>query len=212
MNKIKPLQGRFITFEGIDGAGKSSQVSALVLFLQLKGIAVEHTREPGGCTLGEQLRELVLHQEMHPDTETLLLFASRRQHLDERIYPALQARKWVVCERFSDSTYAYQVGGRSLPAERFYALEQWVHPRFSPDLTFLFDIDPAEAFRRLQAAETYEKDRFESLPIEFFEMVREAYLERARIEHQRIHVIDGSKSAEEIRKEIQAVVTERWFT
>jgi dTMP kinase len=143
------VKSRFITFEGIDGAGKSSQIAAAVALIQSRGIPVVQTREPGGTPLGEKLRELLLHEPMHLETEALLMFAARREHLAARIEPALAAGAWVVSDRFTDATYAYQVGGSGLDEKRFAALEKWVHPHLQPDLTLIFDLDPQVAARRL---------------------------------------------------------------
>ncbi|WP_417071204.1 dTMP kinase [Niveibacterium terrae] len=203
------MNARFITFEGIDGAGKSTQIAALVAFLREKGLAVEQTREPGGTPLAESLREIVLHRAMHLETEALLMFAARREHLAGKIEPALAEGRWVVCDRFSDASYAYQVGGRGLPDEKFEILEQWVHPRRQPDLTFLFDLDPAVAAARM-AASRAEGDRFEREQGEFFARVRAAYLERARRCAQRFHVVDAAQSPDAIRSELFDVVTRRW--
>lgn len=201
-------RGRFITFEGIDGAGKSSQIAATVALLQTCGIEVVQTREPGGTVLGERLRELLLHEPMHPDTEAMLMFAARREHLAACILPALAAGRWVVCDRFSDATYAYQVGGRGLAPERFARLEDWVHPGFQPDLTLVFDLAPEVAAARMQANGT-DPDRFEREQRDFFVRVRAAYLERARLAPQRICVIDADRPPALIRAEIEQRVRER---
>lgn len=202
------LRGRFITFEGIDGAGKSSQIAALVALLRAQGHAVDQTREPGGTELGERLRALLLHEPMHLETEAMLMFAARCEHLAARIQPALEAGTWVVCDRFTDATYAYQVGGRGLAASRFEALERWVHDGFQPDLTLLFDLPPAVAAARVAAAGDA-PDRFEREQRDFFERVRAAYLERARQAPGRICVIAGDQSPEQIRAQIRSIVTER---
>ena len=204
------VQGRFITFEGIDGAGKSSQIEALVGGLRGRGLEVVQTREPGGTELGERLRDLLLHQSMHLETEAMLMFAARREHLAARILPALAAGQWVVSDRFSDATYAYQVGGRGLDKAKFAALERWVHPDFQPDLTLVFDLDPAMAAARL-AGTGHAPDRFEREQRDFFERVRQAYLERAQASPDRIRVIAADRAPEPIRQEIDAIVTERWF-
>lgn len=203
-------QGRFITFEGIDGAGKSSQIEALVGRLRSRGLEVVQTREPGGTELGERLRDLLLHQPMHLETEAMLMFAARREHLAARILPALAAGQWVVSDRFSDATYAYQVGGRGLDKVKFAALERWVHPDFQPDLTLVFDLDPEIAAARLSGT-GHAPDRFEREQRGFFERVRQAYLERARASSGRIRVIAADRAPEPIRREIDAIVTERWF-
>lgn len=205
-----PERGRFITFEGIDGAGKSSQIAAVVALLQARGCAVEQSREPGGTQLGERLRELLLHEPMHLETEAMLMFAARREHLAARILPALDAGRWVVCDRFSDATYAYQVGGRGLDRAKFEALEAWVHPGFQPDLTLVFDLPPAVAAARVVASGAA-PDRFEREQRDFFERVRAAYLERAEQAPQRVRVIDADRPPETIRAEIEGLVLERWF-
>lgn len=205
-----PERGRFITFEGIDGAGKSSQIAAVVALLQARGCAVEQSREPGGTQLGERLRELLLHEPMHLETEAMLMFAARREHLAARILPALDAGRWVVCDRFSDATYAYQVGGRGLDRAKFEALEAWVHPGFQPDLTLVFDLPPAVAAARVVASGAA-PDRFEREQRDFFERVRAAYLERAEQAPRRVRVIDADRPPETIRAEIEGLVLERWF-
>lgn len=205
------MSGRFITFEGIDGAGKSTQIAAAVSWLSGKGVSVVQTREPGGTPLAEKLRELVLHEPMHLETEALLMFAARREHLAARIEPALQAGQWVVCDRFSDATYAYQVGGRGLAAAQFEQLERWVHPTRQPDLTFLFDLDPSIAAARMAASRS-EGDRFEREQTEFFARVRAAYLERAGQCAGRFHVLDATQPADRVRSAMERVLAERFFT
>ena len=203
-------RGRFITFEGIDGAGKSSQIAAVVELLGARGLDVEQTREPGGTALGEELRELLLHQPMHLETEAMLMFAARREHLAARILPALAAGRWVLSDRFSDATYAYQVGGRGLAVAKFAALEEWVHPGFQPDLTLVFDL-PAEVAAARVANTGARPDRFEREQRDFFERVRAAYLERARMAPERIRVVAADRPPEAIRAEIAAIVDERCF-
>lgn len=200
--------GRFITFEGIDGAGKSSQIAVLVRLLEARGKPVVQTREPGGTPLGEQLRGLLLHENMHLETEALLMFAARREHLAVRIEPALARGEWVVCDRFSDATYAYQVGGRGLARERFDALERLVHPHLQPDLTLVFDLDPEEAARRLGGAGE-EPDRFEREQRGFFARVREAYLERAAAHAERMVVIDAAREPGLIAEDVVRIAQER---
>lgn len=203
-------RGRFITFEGIDGAGKSSQIAALVKLIESHGIEVEQTREPGGTDLGERLRALLLHEPMHLETEAMLMFAARREHLAARIMPALEAGRWVVSDRFSDATYAYQVGGRGLDEARFDTLEEWVHPGFQPDLTLLFDL-PAEVAAARVANTGEAPDRFEREQRSFFERVRAAYLMRASRAPERVCVIAADREPGEIRAEIEFICTERWF-
>ena len=198
-------RARFITFEGIDGAGKSSQIAATVALLQARGIVVEQSREPGGTVLGERLRELLLHEPMDLETEAMLMFAARREHLAARIEPALAAGRWVVCDRFSDATFAYQVGGRGLARAKFDALEAWVHPGLQPDLTLLFDLPPEIAAARV-ASTGADPDRFEREQRDFFMRVREAYLERARMAPQRIRVLDANRAPKLIRADIERIV------
>lgn len=178
-------------------------------WLQSRGLTVELTREPGGTELGEQLRALLLHQGMHLETEALLMFAARQEHLAARILPALNAGHWVISDRFTDATYAYQVGGRGLDPARFAALEQWVHPGFQPDLTFVFDLSPAQAAQRL-AGTGQAPDRFEREQRDFFERVRAAYLDRARAAPGRIRVIDADREPAVIRQDMLRTV-EEWL-
>jgi dTMP kinase len=198
-------RGRFITFEGVDGAGKSTQIASLAEMLRARGLDVLSTREPGGTEVGEKLRKVLLGMEMHVDTEAMLMFAARREHLAAVIEPALAAGTWVVCDRFTDATYAYQVGGRGLEAARCDALEAWVHPHLKPDLTLLFDLSPALAAARMAANGT-EPDRFERERRGFFERVRAAYLERARCEPGRFHVIDAAGEPHAIAREIASAL------
>jgi dTMP kinase len=200
---IKP--GKFITFEGIDGAGKSSHIAGVVDFLRRHGRSVVSTREPGGTPLGEKLRGLLLSEAMHLETEALLMFAARREHLAQLIEPALARGDWVVCDRFSDATYAYQGGGRGLDKTKFSQLEQWVHGHLQPDLTFLFDLPPAVAGQRI-AAQGRQLDRFEQERADFHSRVRQAYLERAAQSPQRMVVIDADQRLEGIREQIEGIV------
>ena len=199
------MKGKFITFEGIDGAGKSSHVEWLAEWLREKGQVVHVTREPGGTELGEKLRELLLHAPMHLETETLLMFAARREHLARLIEPALNRGEWVVCDRFSDATYAYQGGGRGLDRAKLQQLEHWVHGSLQPDLTLLFDL-PLDVARERIALASRMLDRFEQERADFHERVRQAYLERAHSAPMRIRVINAQLSIEEIRKELQHIV------
>ena len=204
------MSGRFITFEGIDGAGKSTQIATLVSGLRTRGLEVVETREPGGTPLAEKIRELVLHDAMHLETEAMLMFAARREHLATKIEPALAAGQWVVSDRFTDATFAYQVGGRGLDAAKFEALERWVHPDRQPDLTILFDIDFAVAVARI-AATRAQGDRFEREQGEFFTRVRNAYLERAHRFAERFLVLDATESPETIAARIAKTVEGRFF-
>ena len=199
------MRGKFITLEGIDGAGKSTHHTWLVDFLRRQGRDVVATREPGGTELGEKLRALLLSETMHLETEALLMFAARREHLEKLILPALSAGKWVVSDRFTDASYAYQGGGRGLAVEKIRALESWVQGDFAPDLTLVFDLPTDMAYERLlktgQAA-----DRFEQETRDFFQRVRESYLQRAGSFPARMKVIDSTRSPEEIQKTLQEIV------
>ncbi len=200
------MRGRFITFEGIDGAGKSSHVEWLAAFLRDQGKIVHLSREPGGTELGEKLRELLLHKAMHLETETLLMFAARREHLAKVIEPALASGEWVVCDRFSDATYAYQGGGRGLDRAKLQQLEHWVHGHLQPDLTLLFDL-PLDVARERIVLASRVLDRFEQERADFHERVRQAYLERAHSAPGRIRVIDAQQSIEKIRKLLEITVS-----
>jgi len=202
------VRGKFITFEGIDGAGKSSHVEWLADWLRGQGKTVRVTREPGGTALGEKLRGLLLSEAMHLETETLLMFAARREHIAQVIEPALARGEWVVCDRFTDATYAYQGGGRGLDRHRLQDLEHWVHGHLQPDLTLLFDVPFAVARQRIALA-TRELDRFEQEKADFHERVRQAYLERVAAHAQRVKVVDGDRDLDEIRKSLEQIVSIR---
>ncbi|WP_374358084.1 dTMP kinase [Chitinimonas sp.] len=201
-------RGRFVSLEGLDGAGKSTHLAWLTAHLRGRGIEPVVTREPGGTPLGEKLRELLLHEPMHIDTEALLMFAARREHLAQVIEPALAAGRWVVCDRFSDASFAYQGGGRELGVERLAALEHWVQARadglLQPDMTLLFDI-PLEV-SRARLANGRELDRFEREQDAFFERVRAAYLAREAASSGRIRRIDASRSLAEIQADLALLV------
>jgi len=194
------MRGRFITFEGIDGSGKSTQLSATAAALRAGGINVLETREPGGTPVGEALRAILLQRSMSPLTETLLMFAARIEHIDEVIVPALGTGHWVLCDRFTDASYAYQSGGRGIAVEWIASLEAWVHPTLQPDLTVVIDLDPRQA--ALRRARVRLPDRFESEDVAFFERVRNVYLARARAEPDRFLVLDGSRPGAEILEHI----------
>ncbi|TAL76739.1 MAG: dTMP kinase [Burkholderiaceae bacterium] len=181
----------------IYGAGKSTHVQWLVRHIEDQGIAVVHTREPGGTALGEQVRQMVLAQPMHLKTETLLMFAARCEHVQTVILPALEAGNWVVCDRFTDASYAYQGGGRELGNEAIRVLEQWVHPHLQPDRTWLFDV-PLEV-ARARLAGTRDLDRFEKEGDAFFERTRNAYHERARQHPERVRIVDSTQPVEAVR-------------
>jgi dTMP kinase len=199
------MTGKFITFEGIDGAGKSTHLDWLSNHLRAQGHSVVVTREPGGTPLGEKLREILLNQPMHLETEALLMFAARREHLDKVIRPALAAGKWVISDRFTDASFAYQGGGRGLDKNKLVALEQWVQEGLQPDLTLLFDV-PVEVSRQ-RLANNVSLDRFEQEKQDFFQRVRENYLNRARQFSSRFRVIDSSRSLGEIQKNLEEIVS-----
>ena len=199
------VRGKFITLEGVDGAGKSTHLDWIAGRLEAAGKKVVVTREPGGTPLGEELRELLLAQPMHLETETLLMFAARREHLDQLILPALAAGNWVLSDRFTDATFAYQGGGRGLDLGRIESLENWVHQGLQPDLTLVFDLSVEEAKRRRMAA-TAAPDRFEQENLDFFARVRAVYLARAARYPQRIRLIDASQTMVEIRKLLEEIL------
>ena len=200
-------RGKFITLEGIDGAGKSSHLEFIVQQVKARGEDVVLTREPGGTPAAEKIRELWLHSPMSPKAETLMVFAGRADHVASVIEPALAAGRWVVCDRFTDATYAYQCGGRGIPKDFVVALERLAHPGLQPDATFLFDLDPAVAYDR-QRAQQRSADRFEREKADFFGRVREAYLERAREHSRRFHVIDASGTPPQVRDRLEVAVAQ----
>jgi dTMP kinase len=198
------VAGKFITFEGIDGAGKSTHIAFVAELLKSLGRTVVTTREPGGTELGEKLRDLLLHQKMHLETEALLMFAARREHLAQLIEPALARGDWVISDRFTDATFAYQGGGRKLDLKKLETLEQWVHPTLQPDLTLLFDVPLAVARARLDATRIL--DKFEQEQADFFAATRAEYLRRAAQFPQRFRVIDSTKTIPEIQKLLHAII------
>lgn len=197
--------GKFITFEGIDGAGKSTHLSFVANLIRALGKQVVTTREPGGTSLGEKLRELLLHEKMHLETEALLMFASRREHLAQVIEPALARGTWVISDRFTDATFAYQGGGRKLARPKLEALERWVHPHLQPDLTLLFDVPLEVARARLDASR--EPDKFEREKADFFEATRQEYLRRAAEFPQRFRLIDSTRSIADIHVELENIIS-----
>lgn len=196
--------GKFITFEGIDGAGKSTHISFVADLLHAKGHSIITTREPGGTLLGEHLRQLLLNEKMHLETEALLMFAARREHLAQVIEPALARGDWVISDRFTDATFAYQGGGRKLSTDKLKVLEQWVHPGLQPDLTLLFDVPLEVARERLNASRTL--DKFEQEEMDFFAATRAEYLRRAQEFPQRFRVIDSSRSIAEIHTVLEDLI------
>ena len=197
-----PPHGKFITLEGVDGAGKSTHLDFIAEWLRARGHEVVVTREPGGTPLGETLRDLLLHQDMDADTELLMMFAARQAHLSQLILPSLARGAWVLSDRFTDASYAYQCGGRGLVEARVAALEAWVQQGFHPDLTLVFDVSAEIAAARRGAART--ADRFEREADAFFERVRTAYLMRAAAEPGRIRVVDASPAIRAVQLNVIA--------
>ena len=198
------MQGKFITFEGIDGAGKSTHIGFVTDYLASRGKQIVSSREPGGTPLGEKLRDLLLHEKMHLETEALLMFASRREHIAQVIEPNLAAGKWVLSDRFTDASFAYQSGGRGLPRAKMEALEAWVHPALQPDLTLLFDVPLEVARQRLDATRTL--DKFEREQADFFAKCRAEYLRRAQQFPERFIVVDSTRSIADIQASLAQVL------
>ena len=198
------MQGKFITFEGIDGAGKSTHIGFVADLLAAHGKTVVASREPGGTPLGEKLRDHLLHEKMHLETEALLMFASRREHIAQVIAPHLAQGNWVLSDRFTDASFAYQSGGRGLARDKLEALEAWVHHDLQPDLTLLFDVPLEVARQRLNATRTL--DKFEREQADFFARCRAEYLRRAAQFPQRFVVIDSTRSIAEIQADLGKVL------
>jgi len=200
-------RGRFITLEGMDGAGKTTHLEWLRGNLAAKGIPLTVTREPGGTALGEALRSLLLdcHEPRQPETEALLMFAARCEHIARVIEPALAAGRWVLCDRFTDATYAYQAGGSGMAWSRVADLERWVQGELQPDLTLYFDLAPE--LGRARARQARAPDRFEREQIAFYERVRAAYLRRAQEQPQRVRVIDATRTISEIQVELENITS-----
>jgi len=199
MNKAK-----FITFEGVDGAGKSTHLAWFAEDLRKRGKEVLVTREPGGTPLGESLRDILLNQSMHAETEALLMFAARFEHIEQVIKPALRRGTWVVSDRFSDASFAYQGGGRGVKVEKLEQLECWVHENFQPDLTLLFDLPIEVARQRLSKNITL--DRFEQEKDSFFEKVRQAYLERRKKHPDRFILIDAAQTPDQVKANLEKAI------
>ncbi|MBM3360170.1 MAG: dTMP kinase [Betaproteobacteria bacterium] len=193
-------KGKFITFEGVDGAGKSTHIDEVISFLELQKIEVIRTREPGGTKLGEKLRELLLHDEMDPETETLLMFAARKQHIAEIIRPALDKGVFVVSDRFTDATYAYQYGGKQVSYSKIEALELWVHPELKADLTLLFDLPVEISIERLKKNRS--PDKFEKEDESFFNRLRNVYLDLARQNPNRYKIINANQAIESVTQDV----------
>ena len=199
------MAGVFITFEGIDGCGKSTQMRLLASELRVRGLNVVSTREPGGTPLAEKLRAMVLAESMDPLSETLLMFAARFDHVQKVIRPALQRGAWVICDRFTDATVAYQGGGKGVPADLIRRLAESTHPDLTPDQTLVFDC-PYDVSRSRLSASGRTLDRFEAEAREFFERVRAAYKALADSEPSRIRIIDGSRAPSEVKAEVEKLI------
>ncbi len=202
-------RGKFITIEGAEGVGKTTSIAFIEDYFKKAGYDIVLTREPGGTPMAESIRELLLdarQTSMADDTELLLMFAARAQHLREKIVPALQADRWVVCDRFTDATYAYQGGGRGIDKDRIAILEDWVQGELRPDMTLVLDLPVAEGLKR--AGQRSAPDRFEQEKQQFFERVRAVYLERARATPQRYRIIDASGTINEVQSRIKTVLDE----
>lgn len=199
------MTGKFITLEGVDGAGKSTHIPLIADLLRAKNVEVVLTREPGGTALGEKLRELLLHEPMSIETETLLMFAARREHIEQVIQPALVKGAWVLSDRFTDASFAYQHGGRGVAADKIRTLETLVQGALQPDLTLLFDLPVEISCERLSGAR--DPDRFEQENAAFFQRIRAAYLKRAAEFPQRFRVIDANRSISDIQYELKEVIS-----
>src|SRR3990167_2001026 len=205
------LPGKFITIEGTEGAGKSTAVQFIKNHLQQSNINVIWTREPGGTELAEHIRNLLLHpmsyEEMEPETELLLMFAARAQHMKKRIVPALTAGQWVASDRFLDASYAYKGGGRKIDSKYIKLLDQWIVGDVYPDLTLLLDIDPQKGFERAEKRGT-DKDRIEQEKMDFFIRVRQAYLVRAKQDPKRIKLIDAGQPLFMVEDQMRSILNE----
>lgn len=203
------MNGKFISIEGIEGAGKSTQMRFIQSFLEQQGKTVVVTREPGGTKLGEQIRELLLSprkEGMSVDAELLLMFAARAEHLEQVIKPALLRGDWVLCDRFVDATFAYQGGGRGIDVQRIESISDWTLKETHTDLTLLFDL-PVEIGQARVTKRNQDKDRFEQEKAVFFQQIRQCYLNRADNEPQRIKIIDASEDVQRIQQQVTAVLS-----
>tara|TARA_B100001996_G_scaffold129937_1_gene98748 strand:- start:194 stop:811 length:618 start_codon:yes stop_codon:yes gene_type:complete len=200
-------KGKFITIDGVEGAGKSTQIDLICSYLHRKGIEVVRTREPGGTEVGEKIRSVLLdvkNQEMHSDTELLLMFSSRNELIQNKIIPALNDGHWVVSDRFTDASFAYQGGGRMLNLDRIAELEDWVLGDFKPDLTLFLDVSVEVGMARIEARAA--KDRIELEEREFFERVRSVFIRRSETFPERIKLIDASGAVDDIHSKIRALI------
>lgn len=202
------MKAKFITLDGIDGAGKTTQLNVIKEWFSQNQLPVVFTREPGSTPIGEQLRDLALNPKssLSPKAETLLMFTSRQQHLDDVVYPNLAQNVHVVCDRFTDSTFAYQGGGRGVPHEQIAEIERWVQGDLQPDLTIILDVPLEVALERIERSR--EKDRFEREGSGFYAAVRDVYLQRAASNPQRYVVINSNRDKEIVKQEIHAVLNQ----
>jgi len=203
MNNLEK-KGKFITLEGMDGAGKSTHIPLIIELLEARGVEVVSTREPGGTVLGEKLRALLLHESMHAETETLLMFAARREHIANVIEPSLARGAYVISDRFTDATYAYQCGAKGVLPSKIKQLETWVQDDLRPDATLLFDVSVEISIQRLRSAR--EPDKFERENALFFEKLRQAYLKRAAENADIFHVIDANQSIDKVEVLVKNII------
>ncbi len=199
------MNGKFITLEGMDGAGKSTHIPTIIELLESRGVEVVSTREPGGTALGESLREILLHQTMHAETEALLMFAARREHIAQVIAPALARGAYVVSDRFTDASFAYQCGGRGIDTAKMRILEKWVQESLQPDMTLLFDVPVEVSVARLAGARS--PDKFERESADFFTRIRNAYLQRAAESPHRFQVIDSNRDLNSVKKSVEDIIS-----
>ena len=205
MVATRKKRGKFITLEGMDGAGKSTHIPNIIVALKARGVEVVSTREPGGTKLGEKLRALLLHDAMHAETETLLMFAARREHIANIIEPALKRGAYVLSDRFTDATYAYQCGAKGVSSHKIKQLEKWVQGSLQPDLTLLFDVPVEISMKRLATAR--EPDKFEREDAKFFEKLRQAYLIRAKENPARFRIIDANQALDKIKVIVENIIS-----
>ncbi len=203
------MRGKFITIEGGEGVGKTTNMEFIKEYFHNKNVSLVVTREPGGTELGEMLREIMLdpkQDKIASDTELMLMFAARAQHLHQKILPALDSGQWVLCDRFTDATYAYQGGGRGISLSRIALLEDWVQGTLRPDLTVLFDMPVELGLSR--AASRSEPDRFEQEKLDFFERVRNTYRERAQQNTKQYKIIDANKTLDKVQEQLSLILDE----
>lgn len=203
MNNLEQ-KGKFITLEGMDGAGKSTHIPMIIELLEARGVEVVSTREPGGTLLGEKLRALLLHESMHAETETLLMFAARREHIANVIEPSLARGAYVLSDRFTDATYAYQCGAKGVLTSKIKQLETWVQDDLRPDATLLFDVPVEISIQRLTSAR--EPDKFERENAQFFEKLRQAYLKRAAENPHIFHIIDANQAIDKVEVLVKNII------